>query len=111
MSALLVQEYVDGQFIMIWEVSDFIADNLATFSVYDGFGCKEGGANDITKDINNFYAGKANSAYLQTFGLQPDPSTPHIPSSVGDGRRLIRIFMGVQPTVANTPVFQYVFVW
>jgi hypothetical protein len=92
---------------MTWEVSDFIPDSHATFTVYDGLGCKEGGDNDITADINNFYA-QDRGAYLQNFGLQPDPDTPYNPSSMGDGTRWMRMYMGVQPTVANAPVFHYV---
>lgn len=100
------QEYADSQFSLEWEVSDFIPDAHATFTVYDGLGCKEGGANDITSAINDFYA-KDSSAYLQNFGLQPDPNTPYNPASMGDGLRRMRMFMGVQPTAANAPVFHY----
>ena len=61
-------EYVDNQFIMTWEVSDYIADNLATFTVYDGYGCKEGDATDITEDLNTFYSSLGRSK-PRHFGL------------------------------------------
>lgn len=97
--------------MMNWEVSDFIPDSYATFTVYDGYGCKEGDARDITEDINQFYADNADenggqSAYLQNFGLQPDPATPYNPASLGEGTRYMRMYMGIQPTAANAPVFQ-----
>jgi hypothetical protein len=92
---------------MKWEVSDFIPDRYATFTVYDGHGCKEGDARDITEEINAFYAAEqGNSAYLQNFGLQPDPSTPYNPASLGEGTRFMRMYMEVQPTAANAPIFQ-----
>ena len=93
--------------MMKWEVSDFIPDKYATFTVYDGYGCKED-ANDITAGINQFYNDNADgeSAYLQNFGLQPDPNTPYNPASLGEGSRYMRMYMGLQPTAANSPVFQ-----
>ena len=102
-----LQTYEDSQFMMKWEVSDFIPDEYATFTVYDGYGCKED-ANDITAGINQFYNDNVDgqSAYLQNFGLQPDPNTPYNAGSLGDGSRYMRMYMGLQPTAANSPVFQ-----
>jgi hypothetical protein len=83
-----------------WQVSDFIQDRYASYSVYDGHDCKEG-STDITATISNY---NKNNIYFQNLGLQPDGSTP--PNS-GLGYRDIRLFLGVQPTAAESPIFYY----
>jgi hypothetical protein len=43
-----VHSYDDMEFVMDFEVSDFIRDSMLDFTLYDGLVCKDGGDNDIT---------------------------------------------------------------
>jgi hypothetical protein len=99
--------YNDSQFSFKWTVSDYIADGNAAYTVYDGVKCKEGN-NDITEAMNNYRDIKT-GAFLQNLGLQPDSSTPYMPlnPSKGEGFRDIRLFLDVQPTLANTDLLYY----
>ena len=96
-------DFVDSQFKLHWQVSDWIEDRLTSFRIYDGFDCKEG-SNDITDSISDYYNG---NVYLQNLGLQPDGSTPHNPSSTGEGFRDFRLFIDLLPTVGESPIFYY----
>jgi hypothetical protein len=98
-------KYVDHEFILHWQVSDYIQDRFATATIYDGFDCKEG-SNDITDDISDFYD---NNIPLQNFGVRPDSGTPYNsnPATSGTGFRDIRLFLAVQPTAAELPIFYY----
>eukprot|EP00980_Cylindrotheca_fusiformis_P030495 scaffold24914_cov117-Cylindrotheca_fusiformis.AAC.1 len=86
-----------------WRVSDFIQDHQATYHIYDGVGCKDG-SNDITDDINDW---ANNNAYMQNLGIRPDNSTLYNPLSNGEGVRDMRLFLSVQPTALNAPIFYY----
>lgn len=99
--------YADSQFSFKWTVSDYIADASATYTVYDGVKCKEG-SNDITDAMNN-YRDINTGAFLQNLGLQPDGGTPYDPLNPdrGDGFRDFRLFLDVQPTLANTDLLYY----
>jgi hypothetical protein len=68
--------------------------------VYDGFDCKEG-SNNIMDTISNF---NNTNVYFQNLGLQPDINTP--PDS-GLGYCDFRLFLAVQPTAAEAPIFYY----
>ena len=61
-------DYIDSTFQMQWEVSDYIQDRFLSYTVYDGWNCKEG-SNDITGAINDY---NNNNLYLQNLGIQPD---------------------------------------
>lgn len=99
--------YRDSQFSFKWTVSDYIADSNAAYTVYDGAKCKEGNK-DITDAMNNYHDINT-GAFLQNLGLQPDSSTPYNPlnPNLGDGFRDIRLFLDVQPTLANTDLLYY----
>ncbi len=99
--------YDDSQFSFKWTVSDYIADGNAAYAVYDGTKCKEGNK-DITESMNN-YRDIATGAFLQNLGLQPDSATPYDPLNPnrGDGFRDMRLFLDVQPTLANTDLLYY----
>jgi hypothetical protein len=99
--------YENSQFSFTWRTSDFIADSYATYTVYDGHNCKEG-SNDITESMAN-HQDIATGAYLQNLGIQPDSNTPYDPSNPdrGDGFRDFRLFLDVQPTLANTDLMYY----
>ena len=92
-----------SQFELGWQVSDFIQDKYASVSIYDGYGCKEG-SNDITDKITKFYS---DSAVLPSFGLQPDPSTPYLPTNTGEGDRNLRLYLDVQPAYATNDQVDY----
>lgn len=99
--------YRDSQFSFKWTVSDYIADSNAAYTVYDGAKCKEGNK-DITDAMNNYHDIRT-GAFLQNLGLQPDSATPYNPlnPNLGDGFRDIRLFLDVQPTLANTNLLYY----
>ena len=99
--------YRDSQFSFKWQVSDYIADSNAAYTVYDGVKCKEGNT-DITNAMNNYHDINT-GAFLQNLGLQPDSATPYDPTNPnrGEGFRDIRLFLDVQPTLANTDLLYY----
>jgi hypothetical protein len=87
-----------------WKVSDYIQDRFATFTVYDGFECKEG-SNDITDKISDIQSG---NAYFQTLGVRPDSATPveTDPKTVGDGVRDMRLFLSIQANgISRSPIY------
>lgn len=86
-----------------WRVSDFIQDHQAAYYIYDGIECKDG-SNDITDDVNDW---NSNNAYMQNMGLRPDNSTLYDPDSNGEGVRDMRLFLALQPTTENAPIFYY----
>lgn len=89
---------------MGWKVSDYVQDRFATFTVYDGFDCKEG-SNDITDKISDIQSG---DAYFQTFGVQPDSTTLYDPdpNTTGDGVRDMRLFLSLQvKEITKAPIY------
>jgi hypothetical protein len=87
-----------------WKVSDYIQDRFATFTIYDGFECKEG-SNDITDKINDSQSG---NGYLQTLGVRPDSATPFDPdpNTTGDGVRDMRLFSFIQANnITESPIY------
>jgi hypothetical protein len=95
--------FEDHKFMLRWRVSDFVQDHQATYRIYDGVECKEG-ANDVTEGINDW---NNNNAYMQNMGLRPDNSTLYNPGSNGEGIRDMRLFLAIQPTAQNAPIFYY----
>jgi hypothetical protein len=93
--------YYDHQFVFKWRVSDYIQDRFTSFRIYDGRDCADG-SNDITDAISDYY----NNVYLQNLGLQPDANTPYY-NADGQGFRDFRLFLDVQPTAAESPIFYY----
>jgi hypothetical protein len=93
-----------SQFEIGWTVSDFIQDKYASVSIYDGYGCKDE-SNDVTDAISKFYS---DSALLPSFGIRPDSSTPYSPTSTqGEGDRIFRLFLDVQPAYATNDEIEY----
>lgn len=99
--------YENSQFSFTWRTSDYIPDAHATFTVYDGHNCKEGNT-DITESMTN-HRDILTGGYLQNLGIQPDSNTRYDPNNpnLGDGFRDFRVFMDVQPTLANTDLLYY----
>ena len=60
-------DYIDSTFQLQWEVSDYIQDRFLSYTIYDGWDCKEG-SNDITEAINSY----GSELYMQNLGIQPD---------------------------------------
>jgi hypothetical protein len=97
-------DFVNRQFMLKWEVSDYIQDHFASYSVSDGFDCKEG-SNDITDSISNF---NDNQVFFQTLGLRPDANTEwdSNPETSGNGFRDFRLFLAIQAdTIAQAPIY------
>ena len=69
-------EYDDLQFLMEFEVSDFIKDNMLEYKLYDGMNCKDGGDNDITD----------NDGYLLS-----RIRTDNTPNGDGTGSRKVKV--------------------
>lgn len=97
--------FYENEFIFRWRTSDYIQDRLANVRIYDGWDCMEG-SNDVTDISSSFGNG---TLWLQNLGLQPDANTPYEPDSEssGLGFRDFRLFLDIQPDVADAPFFQY----
>jgi hypothetical protein len=94
----------DLQFSLNWKVSDFIQDKHMYYRIYDGFECKDGGADDITEssnDINGTY-------YLYTSGLVVSTLTPYNsnPDTSGSGERNAHLHLSIEgANIADSPIY------
>jgi hypothetical protein len=87
-----------------WQLSNYVQDHFATFTIYDGLECKEG-SNDITDKISDIQSG---TAYFQTLGIQQDSATPYDPdpNTTGDGVRDMTLSLTIQADgITESPIY------
>lgn len=87
-----------SQFLLEWNLTDFVQDKFVSATIYDGYGCKEESV-DITDKVSQWYS---DNPILPSFGPRADSSTPYDPNNnQGDGERTFRLYLDLQPAWAT----------